>query len=370
MQSNQLLQNSKQILKKILQNIEPLKLGNIIKGQVIAKEKTMLFIDLGIYGIGIVYGQEFYNAKNLIKDLKVGDEVSGTIVDVENEDGYIELSLKQGAQKGDWEYFKNKMANKEAIEGKVVQANKGGLMLKVNSKIAFLPVSQLTNEHYPRVDGGDKNQILNELRKFIGQVFKVAILDIDPKEDKLIVSEKEVWHSEIEKILKQYKVGDVVDAEVRGVADFGIFVKILNTNKDSPLIEGLVHISELDWQLIENPHDLYKVGDKVKAKIISIDDGRISLSIKQLKPNPWDEVEKKYKKGQIVKGRVVKFNSFGAFVKLDLDIQGLVHVSEFGSEEKMKEKLSLNKVYDFQIVQIEPKNFKMALKLAEEKKKK
>jgi len=167
--------------------------------------------------------------------------------------------------------------------------------------------------------------------------------------------------------LGTYKVGDIVDCEVRGIADFGIFVKFLNTSDNAPLIEGLVHISELDWQLIENPKDLYKVGDKIKAKIISVENGRISLSIKQLKANPWDEIKKKYKKGQIVEGEVVKFNPFGAFVKIDKDIQALIHISEFGSEEKMKEKLELNKTYKFKILQMEPKEFKMALKLAENK---
>ena len=234
-----------------------------------------------------------------------------------------------------------------------------------------MPVSQLLANHYPRVEGGDKSKIYQELSKFVGETFKVKVIDVDKRENKLIISEKAAQNDDMKKILEGVKVGDEVEGEVSGIVDFGVFVKFMPEVEgvDIKEIEGLVHISELDWQLISNPADVVSVGDKVRAKIISIDNGKISLSIKALKKDPWAEIEKKYKVGDFVVGTVTKINPFGAFVKLDDNIHGLCHISEFGSEAKMRESLEEGKEYDFTIQSIIKDDHRMALSFGKKEKK-
>lgn len=222
----------------------------------------------------------------------------------------------------------------------------------------FLPVSQLAPAHYPRVEGGDKEKILRELQRFIGENMEVRILDVDQRQNKFIVSEKAGEEESIKKALGKYKIGDTVEGEITGVVDFGAFIRL------DPLVEGLIHISELDWQLVQDPHDIVKVGDKVQAKIVDIaHDGRISLSLKALKEDPWQGFEKKYAQGTHIKGVIAKINSYGALVKLEDGIQGLVHISEFPSEEDMKASLQEGKEYDFEVTQIVVEERRIALKL-------
>jgi len=206
------------------------------------------------------------------------------------------------------------------------------------------------------------DKILKELKKIVGQKISVIIISVDPKEGKLIFSEKDSNPKEAEKIIGKYNVGDELECVVTGVVDFGIFLKIEEG------LEGLVHISEIDWGLVEDPRSMHKVGDKIKAKIIEIKDGKISLSIKALKENPWKEFEGKLKKGDIIKGVVIKYNKHGALVSIKEGVAGLVHNSTLGSEAKLREKLELGKTYNFQITLFEPKNQRMMLAYLEEKK--
>jgi small subunit ribosomal protein S1 len=219
----------------------------------------------------------------------------------------------------------------------------------------FLPASQLKAEHYPRVPDGDKDSIMEELKKFVGQTLTVSIIGTDSKEGKLIFSEKNQDSKLKKEIIGKYTLGDVVDGEVTGAVDFGIFIKIQEG------LEGLIHISEIDWSLVENPRELFKVGDKVRAKIIDIKEDKISLSIKALKENPWQEAEKKYKRGEVVKGVVIKHNRHGALVSLEEGVAGLVHISEFTNEEELRRALELGKTYTFTINVFEPKDQKMTL---------
>jgi len=241
---------------------------------------------------------------------------------------------------------------------KILGANKGGLLAEISGIPAFLPVSQLAAGHYPRVVDADKSKILRELQKLVGQELEVKIFDLSPKEEKLILSEKAKETKKIKEILKNYKVGEVVEGQIIDITDFGAFI---NFGKEN--LVGLIHISELDWQLIENPSQVVKVGQIVKVKIINISDDKVSLSLKALKKDPWKDIEKKYKKGDIVKGKVTKFNPFGAFVQISLKIQGLIHISEFRSQEKMAEVLEIGKKYDFKILSLDPREHKMSLKL-------
>ncbi|MFH0803972.1 MAG: S1 RNA-binding domain-containing protein, partial [Candidatus Tagabacteria bacterium] len=337
------------------------KAGNLIEGKVIEQKGSSLFVDLAPYGTGIIYGREFNNARETIRSLRPDDIITAKIVETENENGYIELSLREAGKDMVWreaEELEKKRAN---LVLAVTDANKGGLIMDWKGIQGFLPASQLRLKHYPRVEGGDKEKILDELKKMVGAELTVTIIALDPIERKLIFSEKGTEAGELKEIVAKYKVGDILECEVTGVVDFGVFVKVEEG------LEGLVHISELDWSLVENPADFYKVGDKATAQIIEIKDGKISLSIKALKQNPWTGVQEKYKKGDIIKGVVIKFNKHGALISIEEGVAGLAHVSEFGSEKKMKEKLELGKSYLFQIVLFEPQDHRLILTFLDEK---
>ena len=237
------------------------------------------------------------------------------------------------------------------------------MLAEVSGIPAFLPVSQLSAANYPKVEGGDTQKILKSLQKFVGEEMDLKVFDFDKREEKLILSEKAKESKKLKEILEKYKVGDVVDGEITGVVDFGAFIKFHNPETPEETLEGLIHISELDWQLIEDPSAVIKVGEEVQAKIIDISNGKVSLSMKALKQDPWKTIEEQYKKGDTVKGEVVKFNPFGALVKLTPQIQGLCHVSEFASQEKMEEVLKTGESYDFQVISIEPSEHRMSLKL-------
>ena len=337
------------------------KIGEIIEGKVIGKERQGLFLDLGALGTGIIYGKEFQEAKNELKNLKIGDSVFAKIIDLENEAGYIELSISQASEELIWEGLSLKKENGEVVVVKISGANRGGLLTEISGIPAFLPVSQLESCHYPRVEGGDMAKILKELQKFVGKEMEVKIFDLSKKERKLILSEKIKEIERIKEVLKNYKVGEVVEGEITGITDFGAFVKFGEN------LEGLIHISELDWKIIEDPSEVVKVGEKVKAKIIEISGEKVSLSLKALKKDPWLEIEEKYKKGDIISGKVTKFNPYGAFVKIGSEFQGLLHISEFGNRAKMEKLLEIGKKYKFQILEIRPKEHRMSLKLVEKK---
>lgn len=348
--------------KLLADTATPPSVGDLVEGTVLAIDKKGVFIDLPPFGTGIIYGREFIIARDVIKKINVGDKVAAKVVDASNKDGYVELSLKEARQALIWTEAEQAIASKAVLELPIKEANKGGLIIEWQGIQGFLPASQLKPEHYPRVQDGDKDRILEELKKLVGQRLAVSIIGAFPKEGKLIFSEKNSVEKDKTEAVAKFKVGDEIEGKVTGMVDFGVFVKI-----DEGL-EGLVHISEIDWALVEDPKTRFKVGDKVRVKVIEIKEGKVSLSIKALKPNPWSEAGKKYKKDMAVKGVVIKFNRHGALASIEEGIAGLVHISEFGSEEKLRQNLELGKVYPFKITLFDATNQKMTLSFAGEKK--
>lgn len=355
------------------------KVGEVVEGRVMKKSAKNLYIDLGIWGIGIVYGIEFINAQDIIKNLKVGNSVFAKIVEVQNESGFRELSLAEAKAQKSWDLIRELKKTNQAVTTKILSVNRGGLIVEISGIAGFLPVSQLASEHYPRVEGGDKNKILEELSKFVGLEFKIRVLDFDVKENKLIVSERAAEEEHLKRAMGRYKVGDIVNGSVSGVVDWGVFVKwpsFANATEGKPMeeemLEGLIHISELDWQLVENPADLVKVGDEVAAQIIDIANDRISLSVKRLKVDPWKTASELLEKGMLIEGLVKKFNPFGAFIEIICHssecLQGLCHISEFGSDEKMKAALEVGKKYQFKILAFVPEEHRMSLGVLKEEK--
>lgn len=337
----------------------PPQVDDLVEGPVISIDKGAVYIDLPPFGTGIIYGREFQNARDIIKRINVGDTVAGKVVDIGGIEGYIEISLKEARQAIIWSEAEDAIREKRVFELPISEANKGGLIINWQGLSGFLPASQLKPEHYPRISDGDKDKILDELKKLIGERLLVTIIGVNPKEGKLIFSEKSPETKDKETIVSRYTLGDEVMGEVTGLVDFGVFVKLEEG------LEGLVHISEIDWGLVENPKTMFKIGEKVRVKVIEIKDDKISLSIKALKENPWHEAEKKYKKDDVVEGVIIKFNKHGALASIEEGVAGLVHVSEFGSEEKLREKLEMGKAYSFKITLFDPKEQKMALSFVE-----
>jgi len=335
--------------------------GDIVEGSVIMTDNKSVFIDLPPFGVGIIYGREYMNARDLIKHMNVGDVITAKVVERENDDGYVELSLKEARQSLIWAEAEEHVKKKSVLDLPVKDANKGGLIIDWQGILGFLPASQLSGDHYPRVEDGDKDRILEELRKLVGERLSVTMITAIPKEGKLIFSEKEHSQKEKEEIVAKYRLGVIVEGEITGIVDFGAFMKIEEG------LEGLIHISEMDWGLVDDPRKLFKVGERVKAQIIEIKDNKVSLSVKVLKENPWKSAEGKYKKGDVVRGVVIKFNKYGALASIEEGVAGLVHVSEFGSEEKLRAALELGKTYPFAITLFEPKEQRMTLSFGEKK---
>lgn len=338
--------------------IRVLKPGDMVEGKIISVTKNEVFLDLFGYGVGVVRGRELYDDQATLNSLKPGDTIEASVVETENRDGNVELSLRQAGHERVWQKLRDFMESREVVATKILSANKGGLMIEINNVTGFLPVSQLSIEHYPRVEEGDKNRILGILNSYVGQHFNVQVITADAEEEKLIVSEKAVFEEELQKNLSQLKIGDTITGQITGIVDFGVFVKFGE-------LEGLVHISELAWQRIESPKDLFKVGDSVKAKVIAIEKGRVSLSIKQLQTDPWQEAVKKYQLGQVVKGKISKIMPFGVFVELDQDIQGLAHLIELSHDEvkDANDVVKEGEEYEFKVISIEPAEHRLGLSI-------
>ncbi len=347
--------------------------GTTVNGEVIEVSSNEIYLDLAPFGTGVVLGKEMKDGLGNGK-LKIGDIVQATIMELENEEGYIELSIREASYEKAWDDIESKRDTQDKVTTKVLSANKGGLLVEINGISGFLPVSQLSGKNYPRVEDGDKNKILNLLKKLVGQELEVKILDADRETEKLIASEKAAQSEKDLEVISSLSVGDVVAGEISGVVDFGAFVKFAlkkdGLEEGARRMEGLVHISELAWQLIEDPRTIVKVGDKVEAKIIGIDGDKISLSIRALQKDPWSAIAEKYTAGDIVSGTVNKINHFGAFVYLDSDIHGLAHISEMSENfpgRTLDELLKVGEKYSWRILSIEPKEHRMGLVLSDKK---
>ncbi len=358
-------------MEKLLEsdNTKILAVGDVVKGKITDIDGSIVYVDLKQIGIGMVIGREAKSGLSADSKLAVGTEVEAVVTDLYNEDSYIELSIREASYEKAWDDLREKKDNEETVKTKILEANKGGLIVEINGITGFLPVSQLASNNYPRVEDGDRNKILELLKQLTNKELGVRILDVNQEDEKLIVSEKAAHSDQERKAITKLEVGNVIEGEVSGVVDFGAFVKFpITSEDDAQTLEGLVHISEIAWQLIDNPKELIKVGDKVKAKIIGIDDTRISLSVKALLNDPWNLIEDKYKVGKIYKGKIDKINPFGAFVYLDKDIHGLAHVSEFQEafpKKKLEETVETGKEYAWKVLSIESKSHRMGLVLVE-----
>ncbi len=336
--------------------------GDVVKGTVIAVGRNEVRIDIGGLAMGIIRGPELDPNAHLT----IGEEVEATVVDLDNEFGELELSLKNADRKKSWDKLREISTSGQIFPVKILEANKGGLIVRVEGIMGFLPVSQLSPENYPRVNNNDKNRILDKLKSLIGTNLDVKLIDVNDDTGKLIVSEKAVWEGRQETVLAKYAVGTVVEGDITAVTDFGAFVRFDDN------LEGLVHISEIAWQRIDHPRDVLKVGDHVRAEIINLEGSKIFLSMKKLMEDPWRNVAKRFNVGQIVKGKVLKINPFGLFVELDPDIHGLAHISELSNKpvKDVNEIARIGDEFDFTVVTIDAENHRLGLSLKKKEEKK
>ena len=341
-------------------SVKQLTVGETVDGTVLSVKKHEILIDLGPLGVGLVPRREV----SLSKNYNVGDSVIASVIDTELEDGYSLLSLRKAAKDRGWDEVMAKLESGEIITVVPYDANRGGLLVEYEGIRGFLPVSQLSAEHYPRVGSSDKDEILQRLNSLVKKDIKARILDADRKANKLIFSEKEAVKEGLAERFQKLAIGDTVTGVVTGVVDFGVFVNVEG-------IEGLIHISEISWERVNNPSDYVKVGQTIEAKIIAIDKERLSLSMKQLTKDPWlDEVEQ-FKPGEKVEGTVTRITPFGAFVQLSPAVEALVHVSVLGGDGTDPEKVfTLNERKEFTVLDIDKENRKISLSLGKSSKKK
>lgn len=364
------IQSTNEELKKLLLSQDFVKIpkaGDVIKGKIVFLSKHEVRLEIEGYKTGVARGPELANIQSVYPDLKIGDEVEATVIELENEKGEVELSFRFTGERIGWDELKRLKQEGQIVNIKILEANQGGLIATTgNQIIGFLPVSQLSPKNYPRVPGGERMKILERLREFAGKSLRVKILDIDEKEGKLIFSEKILWEEEQKELLSKFKVGDVIEGTVTALADFGAFVAFSGEGEKAAGgdgMEGLAHISEIAWQRLDHPADVLKVGDKVKAKIIGVEGSKIFLSLRQLMEDPWMRVKDRYQMNQVVKGKVLKVNPFGLFVELDPEIHGLAHVSEveLAPGEKLEAKVKPGDEMEFRVVSIEPEAHRLGL---------
>lgn len=342
-----------QLVDEVGTQIIPFTDGEIVKCKVIGTSNHRIVCDIEGLTYGFVPEKEFSFDT---KDLKEGDEVNASVMSMENKEGYVILSLRRADRDKLWDVLTAKKEASTPVEVKVVSANRGGLMVEAGGLQGFLPVSQLSQEHYPKVEGGDPGQILQKLRRLVGETLSVKIISAEKTDEKLIFSEKTGGAAEASEIESLFEIGEVVDATITGIAAFGLFVSIKG-------VEGLIHISEVSWEHVDDLGKLFKNGQVVKAKIVKLEEGKVSLSIKRLQADPWVEQMKKLKVGQKIDGEVTKVTAYGAFVRLPDGLDGLVHASQASGDVDKIKKLQSGDKHQFEVIELKPESRRIGLRL-------
>jgi small subunit ribosomal protein S1 len=319
------IQTMEELLAAVGDTFHGYKRGQEVKGKVVEKTKKALYLDLGGKTEGMVIDRELKAAKSFVDGLKPGDDVVAIVTQPENDKGQMLLSLKHAADNYVWQEFEEKLSSGENMFVHGREINKGGLIVEAKGLQGFIPASQISSN------------FLGKIEKLVNKQVEVKVIEVDREKNRLIFSEKEVTEADLIKeqrqAIRNIKVGDNLDGEVVGIMPFGLFVRA-----GDPPMEGLVHISEISWEKVDDPGKFFKQGDKVKVKVLAVDEvlGKLNLSAKQLMPDPWKEIATKYPVETQINGEVVRTAPFGAFVKLEPGIEGLIHISKFPSGKEFK----------------------------------
>ncbi len=306
--------------------------GDVISGTVIHSDENMMLLDVGARSEGVVAGKELkLDGKKVVK--KVGEKMLVYVVTPENKAGQVELSIRKTGDELKWHELEQAKENDDSVKVKVIEANTGGVIVEIGGGLrGFVPSSQLKNSRiYTNMEYEDKDdatkKLQSKLAQMIDEELEVKVMEIDREKSRVIFSEKWVYsEGDLEQrneTLDGLKVGDVLTGKVTGIAPFGLFV-------NAEGLEGLVHLSEISWDKVSNPADFHKVGDDVEVQVIGLNDGgkRVAYSIKRLKSDPWKDIVQKYKVGETVEGVVSSIADYGAFVKVEDGLNGLIHISE------------------------------------------
>ena len=317
-----------ELLKATGYELKGLKKGQLVEGVVTGVTKKMILIDIGAKTEGVVIEKEYEAAREMLADLKTGDKVQAYVGSPENERGQILLSLRQAVMHKRWELFEELIKSGETIEVHGLEVNKGGIIVKARGVRGFVPSSQFGREN------------LGKLAELQNKSFTVKVIEVDREKNRLIFSEKAVSEkvalAHQAEAIKTVKAGDALEGVVSGIMPFGVFVRA--SLKKDLFLEGLVHISEISWEKVENPGSHFKTGDKIKVKVIGVDSqtSRLNLSVKQLFADPWKKMADKYPEGTKVSGKITRLATFGAFVNLEAGVDGLIHISKIPAEKEFK----------------------------------
>lgn len=333
------------------------KQGEVISGSIIKIEKKNILVNVNNQFTGLVVSKEVGNTIDL-NDLQAGQNIDIMVLGDSVDRGLLILSLKRANQIKNLSNLSRYNESSEVITVRPTEANKWGLLVDIDGLKWFIPVSQLTPIHYPRVEGADPEKILEHLNSLVGIPFKVRVINVDEGGKKIIFSEKAAIEEDRTKALTNLKEWDIVEWVVSGILSYGLFVTFEG-------LEWLVHVSEIDWGHVTDPSKFAKVWMKVKVKVIGLDSEKISLSIKRLKENPWDVLAKKYKLGDSIVAPISRISKFGAFMNLEWDIQGLIHLSEIshGVVKDIREHVKVGEEVTAKIINFEPTKKRIGLSL-------
>lgn len=334
-------------------------MGEIVTGTVIQANPRMILVDIceGQF-TGIIAGAHMSSSTDDISTISAGDAIEAIAIGEDRHSGLVHLSLRKASQQKLIKKLHSNFDTKEIITVIPNEANKGGLLIDLDGIKGFIPVSQLTPVNYPRVEGANPERILEHLQKLIGKPFKVRVINVDNDGKKIIFSEKAAIEEQRAAALTTLKVGDIVEGVVSGILTYGLFVTFDG-------LEGLVHVSEIDWGHVANPQKFAKPGDKLKVQVIGVEGDKISLSVKRLKPNPWAGLAELYKVGDIVTAPVLRVSQFGVFMALDGGVSGLIHLSEIPDEmlENIEEKIPAGENLTAKIITFDPNAKRIGLSI-------
>ena len=333
-----------------------------IKGIVLKKIENGILVNCDNNAFTwVILSKEVKELERSGYDLDPGREIELEIVNtaIRHEDGHYIVSITKLLQYDVWKSIMKKFEADDVITVIPTEANLGGLLVDMHGIKWFVPLSQLAPIHYPRVEDGNQEIIFEKLLELLGKELKVRIINIDEDEKRIVLSEREALKEERENILKNLEVGKVYDWVVSGLSSYGLFVTIGGT------VEGLVHISEITYGHVNNVEKLWTIGDKISVKVIGLENGKISLSSKKLKDDPWTALPKAYKVGDLIEGEVIRFVPYGVFVRVFQDINGLVHLSELSQKsiQNPNEVVKIGQIIKTKIILLDPKNRKIGLSM-------
>ena len=352
----------KKAKEQSLFNVPVIKEGQKVKWVILREIENWILVNCenGAF-TGVILAKEAKELKRSNVELSSGTELELEIINpaIRHEDGYYIVSVTRLLQYDVWKSIIDKFEKDTIITVVPTEANLWWLLIDMHGIKGFIPLSQLAPIHYPRVEDGDQDAIFDKLLALIGEEIKVRVINIDEEERRIILSEREALREEREKVLSELEVGKVFDWVVSGVSSYGLFVTIGGT------VEGLVHISEITYGHVNNIDKLGKIGDKMKVKVIGLENGKISLSAKQLKEDPWEALPKKYSIGDVFEGEVIRFVPYGVFVRVFDDINWLVHLSELSQKavNNPNEVVRIGQKVKVKLILIDPKNRKIGLSM-------